>query len=551
MLSRLAALLRRSPAGSRVLRPELATLLIAAFFLLCCNLPFWRHLLVVEAPVGTGDWGLLAAGFVFLLLVLNALLTLLAFPCVFRPVVSVLLIATALVAYFMNQYGVMIDAHMVQSAVETDLGETRDLLTIKMLVYLLLLGVLPVWLLWRAPLRWRPAPRELLAKLVVLLISALLIVGIALMAYQNFASVARNHRELRDLLTPTNYLQASVRFLKQRYKTAPAALTPIGLDAKRPAAGAAARPSLTVIVVGETARADHFSLNGYPRDTNPLLRKQSGLISLGNVHSCGTETAVSVPCMFSGMTRAQYSDAQAHSQQGLLDVLQRAGLAVRWRDNQAGCKGVCDRVPNQNVSNAPASALCPEGECLDMALLAGLGDDIDKQQHDAVLVLHMMGSHGPAYYKRYPAGFEVFMPACQTSQLDRCTQQQLVNGFDNSLRYTDHVLSSLIDLLRSKAATHDTAMIYLSDHGESLGEHNLYLHGTPYLIAPEEQKHVPMLLWFSDGYLADFRLDAACMNAHRNDAYSHDNLFHSVLGLLSVQTAIYQPGLDLFAGCRR
>jgi lipid A ethanolaminephosphotransferase len=194
--------------------------------------------------------------------------------------------------------------------------------------------------------------------------------------------------------------------------------------------------------------------------------------------------------------------------------------------------------------------LCRGDECYDEILLHGLQDYLDRQHRDTVIVLHMKGSHGPAYFKRYPSAFEFFTPACASIQLDRCSRQEIVNAYDNTLRYTDHVLSQTIDLLRANAQRFDTAMLYVSDHGESLGENGLYLHGLPYAFAPQEQTHVPMLLWFSDGLRQRLGIDAACLSAHQHTPLSHHFIFHSILGLSNVQTAIYRPELDLFASCR-
>ncbi|MGH8483828.1 MAG: phosphoethanolamine transferase, partial [Pseudomonas sp.] len=230
--------------------------------------------------------------------------------------------------------------------------------------------------------------------------------------------------------------------------------------------------------------------------------------------------------------------------------LQRAGLVVHWRDNQSGCKGTCDRVQFEDVSNAKDTDLCTNSECHDEILLKGLDSMLDNLQQDTVLVLHQMGSHGPEYFKRYPMKYEHFTPVCPSNALNQCSEQSIINAYDNTLVYTDHVLSSLIDVLRSKQDKVDTAMLYISDHGESLGEYNLFLHGTPYMLAPEQQKHVPMLAWFSDSYRKEFAVDTDCLNNARNEPLSQDNLFHSMLGLLQVRTSVYDPQLDMFASCR-
>ncbi len=295
-----------------------------------------------------------------------------------------------------------------------------------------------------------------------------------------------------------------------------------------------------MLVVGESARAENFGILGYNRDTTPKLDKEAGLIAFTDVHSCGTETAVSVPCMFSNMGRKDYDASKAKNEEGLLDVLKRAGIDVIWRDNQSGCKGTCDRVTLQDVSNLKDPALCANSECRDEILLQGLQGFIEHLDKDTVLVLHQMGSHGPEYFKRYPKEYEHFTPVCESNALNNCSRESIVNGYDNTLVYTDHVLSSLIDVLRSNQDKVDTAMLYLSDHGESLGEYNLFLHGTPYMLAPEQQKHVAMLAWFSDNYQKAYSVDTHCLQMNRDKPLSQDNLFHSMLGLLEVKSTVYQ-----------
>jgi lipid A ethanolaminephosphotransferase len=309
------------------------------------------------------------------------------------------------------------------------------------------------------------------------------------------------------------------------------------------------RPLLVVLVVGETARAANFSLGGYERETNPLLAAQP-ILYFPNVTSCGTNTAVSVPCMFSPFGQKRYSDTKAKSHESLLDVVQRTGVSVLWRDNNSGCKSTCDRVPRHGGNELRREAFCDGDGCFDEVLLEGLPRWIDGLQGDGLVVLHQQGSHGPAYYKRSPAAFKKFLPECADAAVEACSRQEIVNAYDNTILYTDFVLSRLIGLLEPAAGRFDVAMLYVSDHGESLGEGGLYLHGLPWLFAPSEQTHVPMLVWLSDGFSADRGIDRACLEQRRHESHSHDDLFHSVLGLFDVATRIYQPELDLFRPCR-
>ncbi|MND78955.1 Phosphoethanolamine transferase EptA [compost metagenome] len=383
------------------------------------------------------------------------------------------------------------------------------------------------------------------------MVSVGVIGGVALANYQGLASLFRNHHELRLMVVPSNYIGASFGYLREQVASAQQPFVKIAEDAQKGDAWLGrSRKSLTVLVVGESARAQNFGVLGYGRNTTPELSKQKGLIAFTDVRSCGTETAVSVPCMFSDVGRKDYVASKAKNQEGLLDVLKRAGLNVIWRDNQSGCKGTCDRVTIQDVSNLKDPVLCANNECRDEILLQGLQNFIDTLQQDTVLVLHQMGSHGPEYFKRYPAEFEKFTPVCKSNALNKCSQESIVNAYDNTILYTDHVLSSLIDILRKNQTHVDTAMLYLSDHGESLGEYNLFLHGTPYMMAPDQQKHVAMLAWFSDPYQRSFAVNTQCLNSQRGMPLSQDNLFHSMIGLLEVDTQTYNSQLDLFANCR-
>jgi lipid A ethanolaminephosphotransferase len=534
----------------KAVRPEWVTLIASAFLLIAFNLVLWQHLFEITAADGKGIVMRIAFG-AMILAAFNIVLTLLAFRPVLKPVLMLLFMISAGVVYFMSQYGVLIDAGMLRNFAETNATEVRDLLSIKLLVYIVLLGVFPAWLVWVTPINYRRWHHELLSKVLVSIVSVAVIGGVALINYQGLSSLFRNHHELRLMLVPSNYIGASFNYLGEQVASAQQPFVKVGEDAQRnPAWQTHGRKSLTVLVVGESARAENFGILGYDRDTTPKLDKEAGLIAFTDVHSCGTETAVSVPCMFSNMGRKDYNASKAKNEEGLLDVLKRAGLDVIWRDNQSGCKGTCDRVTLDDVSNLKDPVLCANSECRDEILLQGLQHFIDNLDKDTVLVLHQMGSHGPEYFKRYPKEYERFTPVCESNALNNCSRESIVNGYDNTLVYTDHVLSTLIDLLRSNQDKVDTAMLYLSDHGESLGEYNLFLHGTPYMLAPEQQKHVAMLAWFSDSYQKSFSVDTHCLQLSREKPLSQDNLFHSMLGLLEVNSKAYNQDLDMFSGCR-
>lgn len=538
---------RPAPWTLLVSRPVM-TLLVALWLLLFANFPFWRTVWQGVEGWNNGNLLFLAGLPLFALLWLYLLLSALAWGRLTKLVLGSLLLVSAAASYFMNSYGIVIDYDMLTNVLQTDSGEAFELFSWRLVVWLLAFGVLPVLLLSRlhAPRRgWRC---ELAVKLVSMLVAVACLAGIAMTQYQSYASLVRNHREVRLLLTPSNVLAAVHGYVRREFQ-APPTLQVIGSDAHRVAhVGTAVKPRLTVLLVGETARAANFSLNGYARQTNPELAR-AGVISFTHVSSCGTATATSVPCMFLEVGRDNYKESLARNREGLLDVLQRAGVKVLWRDNNSGCKGACDRVPSEVVSHLDVAAFCGDGECHDEVLLSGLQAYLDTLDDDAVVVLHMKGSHGPAYFKRYPAAFATFGPVCEKNELDQCSTESIVNAYDNTLTYTDHVLAQTIELLKRNAQRFDTAMLYVSDHGESLGESGIYLHGLPYAMAPGEQTHIPMILWLSDGMERHDQLQVRCLQGLRDAPWSHDNLFHSILGLMAVQTSVYQPERDLFHRC--
>jgi lipid A ethanolaminephosphotransferase len=312
---------------------------------------------------------------------------------------------------------------------------------------------------------------------------------------------------------------------------------------------AAHKPTLLVLVVGETARAANFSLNGYPRQTNPELARLA-VVNFPHTAACGTSTEVSLPCMFSPFGRADYDEDRIRRHESLLHLLARAGLHVVWLDNQSGCKGVCEGLELRDLSRARLPGVCDAERCLDEILLHGLRDVVAQATGDTVVVLHQLGNHGPAYFRRYPAAFRRFEPACERRELADCTREQIVNAYDNALLYTDHLLARTIGYLDGLRDRYDVALLYVSDHGESLGEHGLYLHGMPYAIAPREQLEVPMLWWFASDSARSLDVDLACLRRRAAEPASHDHVFHSVLGLLAVTTPRYRPQLDVFSGCR-
>jgi len=518
------------------------------------NIKFWSIFINAIGGVSISNLPLLGGAFLIIALFFNACFTIISFRYVFKTVLIGLVLTAAVSGYFMSTYGIVIDKTMVQNLFETDVREATELISWKMIATIGLLGVVPSLMIARTKIHLHRGGPGLLARFGIAFGSLLLAMALLLLLFKNLAPVLRENRELRFLLTPTNFIQATHGYLRNKWATE-IVVAPLGRDAVRGSAWEGQhRRTLTVIVVGETARAANFSLNGYQRLTNPLLARQDGLFNFSQVSSCGTATAVSLPCVFSAFGRDKFSLSKAASQENLLDVLGHAGFNVVWRDNNSGCKGVCLRQKYEDLSKPiGVDRRCDGDECYDERLLDGVPEMLRNSNGDLVLVLHQKGSHGPAYAKRYPREFSRFGPVCTTNQFEKCTRESIQAAYDNTILYTDHFLSKTIDLLREVAERDgvDTAMLYFSDHGESLGENNMYLHGTPYIFAPSEQTHVPMMLWMSEQFRKRFRIDRTCLAARQKQPLSHDNIFHSVLGLLNVHTVVLNPRLDLVRPCVR
>ncbi len=525
-----------------MLRIELLVLLVVAWVIATANFTWW-------AAVGHGrswsqpsNWIFLTCCFAALVSLHFALLAPLASRWVVRPLLSAIVVASAAAAWYMRTYAVMLDPTMIQNVLRTDSHEAGELLNWDMAGWVLAWSALPLAGIWLVRLRPVKPLRAMLLR-AGSVFAALVIATLAFLAIsRDLTSFMRNEREARYLITPGNYLYGLVVNSLHRVEDAHQPRETVGTDARLMRVSNVASPRVLVLVIGETARAANFSLLGYSRDTNPELAG-ADVTAFSNVTSCGTSTEVSVPCMFSPYGRANYDERRIRNSEGLLDVLARAGYAVKWLDNQSGCKGVC------KGAGIEFETTCKAGECHDDVLVRRLSEELSKVESNTVFVLHMIGNHGPAYFRRYPAQFRRYLPDCETAELRNCTREQVVNAYDNAILYTDHVLAGVIGTLKREPRV-DSSMIYVSDHGESLGEQGLYLHGIPYAIAPGLQTHVPMLVWVSRQMSATGDVDVTCLRGKSHHALSHDNLFHSVLGLMDVRTVAYLPARDIFDGCR-
>lgn len=518
-------------------------LLVSFVFCALFNLTFFSRVLAIY-PFAENTFFLLSISLV-LFLATTLILSLLVWKKISKPTLYLFFFFSSLAAYVMDSYGIVIDENMLINIIKTDMNESLDLLTPKLFIYLFGLFLIPaIALLFIKikPINWKV---ELKQK-GILFVSCLILSFVSIISFgKNYATFFREHKPLRYYANPTYWVYSTVKFGTSFLNHDEAVLNKIGEGSIIPHDDN--DRELIIIVVGETARRDRFSLNGYAKKTNPLLEKELDVISFTNVTSCGTSTAVSVPCMFSNMGRENFSTSKGKSHENLLDVLKyTTKINILWRDNNSDSKGVALRVPYEDYKTNATNTIC-DIECRDEGMLVGLQEHINNvKEKDIVIVLHQMGNHGPAYYKRYPEAFEKFKPTCQTSELAKCTQDEIDNAYDNAILYTDYFLSKVVGLLKNNSKKFNTAMLYVSDHGESLGENGIYLHSMPYMMAPKSQIEVPMIMWFGGDMKRE--TDYVKLRSLLNKPFSHDNIFHTVLGMMEIESDTYNPDLDILHG---
>lgn len=541
---------------SRPLQLSLLTFnfLLALWIGLFLNLGFLKRIQELTPYSGFKAYAFLAATVCVLIALYNLILQLLNWKWTLKLFSSLLLIIGGFSAYFVNSLGVLISADQIQNMMQTDVSEVSDLLSLRFVLWAVLMVLLPILLLSWIKIKPQAGSKVLLNKLLSAGASVVVILSLLFVFYVDYAAIFREHRDIKGMISPQNAIASTYSYFHKKAPKKDLPLIRYGEDAHRIEVTSAQQlPKLMLLVVGETARAESFSLNGYARNTNPALSAQTDLINFDQVSSCGTATAVSLPCMFSGMPRQQYDEGLASHREGLLDLAQRAGYKVTWIDNNSGCKGVCDRVENYVIPPAIKQKWCNgDGECLDGILVDSVQDYLAKipanDRSPRLIVLHQVGSHGPAYYKRAPKEFQPFQPSCDSNAIQGCSKQQLLNVYDNTIFYTDHVLNQLIEVLK-KQDHYRTGFWYLSDHGESTGERGMYLHGAPYAIAPSQQTHIPMMVWFSKPWQQSKLSQVNCLAQQRSTKLSHDNLFPSLLSLLDVKSSVINENNDMLRLC--
>jgi lipid A ethanolaminephosphotransferase len=521
--------------------------LAALYFATVLNVPFYRAAMQATAALDPYPWGFMISLPLFLFSVLLFLFNLVYLPFIGRVLLALLIMVSAGVSYAGYAYGVLFDYDMMQNIAQTHYGEALSYINPWSVAAWVVLGLIPAALVLVSPTRSGGIRHWLASQFRVALVSIVGITVVVGVFYEEYAVIGRNNRELKSYIVPTQVGWSGYRYAKKNLFTAPHPHESIGLDSHH---ARLTRARLVVMVLGETARSQSFAYSGYERNTNPYTMKIPGMQFMETL-SCGTATAVSVPCMFSSMDKQHYDADQAGYQDNVLDIISRGGTQVTWIDNDGGCKGICNRMKTIQITPSADDPLCTDQSCYDEALLRELDSQLAvNSSEDRLIVLHMIGSHGPTYFQRYPDSHRVFSPDCPRSDIQNCSTQALVNTYDNTIAYTDYILAGVVDRLKALESRYTSSMMYMSDHGESLGESGIYLHGLPYFLAPEEQTHVPTLIWLSEDMNQNLGVHDLCLQAIAGQApYTQDYLFHSLLRLTGTETSIYSPELDIFNHC--
>ncbi|UPR54011.1 phosphoethanolamine--lipid A transferase [Vibrio cyclitrophicus] len=524
---------------------------LAVYYLLVINIPLSLELLSIVQASKSESVAFLISIPIFFLAAFNFIFQVFNWPIFSKPFFILLLITSTLVSYSMFNYGIYVDYGMIENVFETNSGEAASYVSAHSILWLFAMGIIPSLILLFTKLK-RESWKDFFVWKSIGLISSLIVIAIiAGLFYKDYVSIGRNNSHIKKMIIPTEYVASTVKYVNNTYIKEPIPYQELGLDAKQAAQDkATTKPTLLVFVLGETARVYNYQYHGYERETNAHTKPYNPIF-FSDVQSCGTATAVSVPCMFSNMNRSNYDRDKAYNQDNVVDIMNRAGIHSIWREHDGGDKAVAHRIKEMTLVAKDSDPLCNNDVCYDTAMLENFDQDTQDLTQNSIIFYHIAGSHGPTYFERYPEEHKKFTPDCARADIENCTKEEVVNTYDNTILYTDFFLSQAMQKLEKLTDKYNVALMYVSDHGESLGENGVYLHGMPYSLAPKEQTHVPLIFWMSDGFAAEKGINDTCLRkAGKEQSFSHDNLFDSLLGLMDVQTQEYRENQDIFAPCR-
>ena len=426
-------------------------------------------------------------------------------------------IINAVAVYFINTYSVIIDESMIGNVLNTNYSESSSFFSIKLVLYVVFLGILPSIFIIKAKIITVTVKKFL----VSISLTLLFLLTLAFANASNWLWIDKNSKTLGGLAMPWSYaVNIPLFYIHQFKKNEKEILLPDATIKDN-------EKSVVILVIGESARSENFSLYGYPKNTNPLLSKIPN-VSHFNATSDATYTTAGVKSIVEHENTDELYEI-------LPNYLYRNNVDVIWRTTNWGEPPV--HIKNYQNREALMPNCKGDGCDYDGILLSGLKEQILASKKNKILiVLHTSTSHGPTYSKKYPAQFEIFKPVCNSVELGNCSHTELVNAYDNTIVYTDYLLANVIKDLK-QLQEYKSAMIFVSDHGESLGENNLYMHGLPRSIAPKQQYEIPFIVWTSDNSARQMK---------PNKILTQNYVFHSVLNFLNIQSPIYKEQMNIF-----
>ncbi len=503
---------------SKKIKLSYFALLLSLVNLVLYHLPFYRFV-TTNNDVTTLNGILLIISLTIATIFANALffyIVLFLLRSVGKWLLILIFIINAIAVYFINTYGAIIDESMIGNVLNTDYEESTSFLSFGLFFYIILLGILPSFLIFKIEFI-RPTIKRFLLHVFLTL---LFLLSVAYVNSSNWLWIDKNSKTLGGLVMPWSYaVNLNLYYLHKNKENEKQILLPNATIKNT-------EKSVVVLVIGESSRSSNFSLYGYEKNTNPLLSKIENLHHF-KAEACATYTTAGLKCIL------EYKDT-SDLYEILPNYLFRNNIEVIWKTTNWGEP----KVNIKNFKNKDELRKNCEGEFCeyDEIMLKGLKEQILASTKNKILiVLHTSTSHGPTYYKKYPPQFEQFSPVCKSVELADCTQEELINAYDNTIVYTDYILATLIDHLK-QVPEYKSSMIFISDHGESLGENNLYMHGIPASLAPKEQLDIPFIVWTSD----------TLIKIKEEQQFSQHNIFHSVLDFLDVESPIYDENMSIF-----
>ena len=513
-------------------------LLASLFITFAYNLKFLK---ILYGKIGFSSFSSIYFFFaiiVTIIALISILLLIFGQKYVLKPLTIFLIILSAILSFYNQQFGVTVDEQMIINTLQTDVNEAMDLMSVVFFIHIFFFGIIPSIIIYYIEIEYGSFKKDFLIRLSLIMTVFLIVAVIIFANFKQVSFITREYKKFNRNITPLYTLFSTYELGKLSLQSE-IKFTKLGEDAKLIKNN---KKTIGIMVVGETARSDRFSLNGYQKETNPYLKNKE-VFSFKNTISCGTSTAYSVPCMFFLNGEKNYTQSKAKNQSNVLDVLSFAGVKTIWVNNNSGCKNVCKRIETLNIIQGSDGGE-DKNTILDEKLLDITSQILKNNKEDVLIVLHTMGSHGPRYYKRFPEKFAKFKPFCNNDTPQNCSKDELNNAYDNTIVYTDYFLAKLIDILKEKKE-YNTFMFYASDHGESLGENGIYLHGLPKKIAPKEQTDFAMVLWLSDQMIKNQNINSSKIKSMANKQLNHDYLPHTLLNLFKVQSSVYKKDFSL------